>query len=175
MYRSKAIALAIVAAGFFSLGGTISQACGDKLLAFRNGIRAQRAYAAAHQSSVILYSSNHESGATLRNSKLQSMLKESGHKLQVVQDSAQFIQALKAGRVDVVLADIADANEITQQFQSASTKPSILPVLYQPSKAEFAAAQKQYKIALKSSSDELQFLIAINDVVKARMKAVGKS
>ena len=173
MSRSKVAVIGIAVAGFLLLSVTITQACGDKLLAFRNGIRAQRAYAAAHQGWVILYSNSRESGATLRNSKLQTTLKDSGHKFQVVQDTAQFDQALKSGKIDVVLADITDAPAITQELQSSSMKPAILPVLYKPSKTELAAAQKEYKFALKSSSDELDFVIAINNVLKSRAKPVG--
>jgi hypothetical protein len=175
MFKSKATAIGIVAVGFLVLGETITHACGDKLLVFRNGIRAQRAYASAHPGSLILYPNGRDSGAALKSSKLQTTLKESGHKFEVVEDTLQFNQALKSGKVDVVLVDITDALAITQELQSAFTKPTILPVLYKPSKAELAEARKQYKVALKSTSDELEFLIAINDVMKTRAKAPGKS
>jgi len=157
------------------LTGSAALACGDKLLAIGRAVRFQRAYAAARQANVVIYTNGTKSGATLKGSKLQITLKQVGHKLQTVEDAAQLDQALKSGRVDVVLADIADVSGITRQLQSAPSKPVVLPVLFKASKADLAAAQKEYRFALKAPGDEVQYLVAIDEVMKSRARFNAKS
>ena len=159
--------LAIVTA----LGVTAAFACGDKLLAIGRGVRFQRV-SAAREANLLIYS---RSGAALSNAKLQSTLKQAVHKLQLVKDGAQLDGALKSGRVDVVLVDFGDLSGITQQLQSAPSQPVILPVLINPSKADLSAARKEYKFALKASADEAEYLIAIDEAMKLRLKAAAKA
>jgi ABC-type amino acid transport substrate-binding protein len=96
-------------------------------------------------------------------------------KLQLVQDGSELDEALKSGHVDVVLVDFADLAGITRQLQSAPSRPVIVPILVKPSKAEFAAAQREYKFALKASTDASDYLIAIDEAMKLRTKAGSKS
>jgi ABC-type amino acid transport substrate-binding protein len=82
---------------------------------------------------------------------------------------------LKSGKVDVVLADFADIAGITRQLQSAPSKPVLLPILVKPSKAELSAVQKEYKFALKASADEIQYLTAIDEAMKSRLRIGAKA
>jgi len=84
------------------LSGPVGHACGDKLLAIGRGIRFQRAYA-ARPANVVIYSKTSQSGATLMSAKLQTTLKQAGHKLQTAEGPSQLDEALKLGKVDVVL------------------------------------------------------------------------
>ena len=154
--------------------GTAVIACGDKLLANGRGVRFQRAYA-EHQANLVIYSNGAQNGATLSSTTLQTTLKRAGHKLQMVQDGSHLDEALKSGKVDVVLVDFADLGAITRLLQSAPSKPVIVPILFKPSKAELAAAQKEYKFAFKAPADEFQFLTAIDEAMKARLKTGAKS
>ena len=163
---------AVVASALLS--GTVGFACGDKLLAIGRGLRFQRAYAPL-QANVVIYSNGNQSSATLRSARLQTTLKQAGHKLQTAEGPSQLDQALKLGRVDVVLADFADMAGITRQLQSAPSKPVVLPVLLKPSKTELTAAQKEYKFALKAPGDEVQFLVAIDEAMKLRLRIGAKS
>jgi ABC-type amino acid transport substrate-binding protein len=156
------------------LSGTAALACGDKLLAIGRGVRFQRAYA-ERQANLVIYSNGAQNGATLSSTGLQTTLKRAGHKLQIVQDGLQLDDALKSGRVDVVLVDFTDLGGITRLLRSAPSKPVIVPILFKPSKAELAAAQKEYKFALKASADEFQYLTAIDEAMKARLKTGAKS
>lgn len=156
------------------LSGTSGLACGDKLLAISRGVRFQRAYA-PHQANVVIYSNGTPSGATFGSVRLQTTLKQAGHKLQTAEGPRQLDEALKLGKVDVVLADFADVAAITRQLQAAPSKPVVLPVLFQPSKAELTAAQKEYKFARKAPGDEVQYLGAIDEAMKLRLKIVPKS
>jgi ABC-type amino acid transport substrate-binding protein len=156
------------------LSGTAALACGDKLLAIGRGVRFQRAYA-ERQANLVIYSNGAQNGATLSSTGLQTTLKRAGHKLQIVQDRSQLDETLKSGRVDVVLVNFADLGEITRLLQSAPSRPVIVPILFKASKAEFAAAQKDYKFALKAPADEFQFLTAIDEAMKLRVRTSAKS
>jgi ABC-type amino acid transport substrate-binding protein len=156
------------------LSGTAALACGDKLLAIGRGVRFQRV-SAAHEANLLIYSAGTERRAVLANNNLQTALKRAVRKLQLIQDGSELDEVLKSGRVDVVLVDFADLAGITRQLQSAPSKPVIIPVLAKPSKAEFAAAQREYKFALKASTDAFEYLIAIDEARKLRTRTGAKS
>jgi hypothetical protein len=170
----RKLELAGAVLGTAAVFGTVGLACGDKLLVIGRGVRFQHAYA-PHQGSLLIYSSGTRSDATLRSAKLQTTLKQAGHKLQTVEGASQLDGALKSGKVDVVLADFADLAGITRELQSAPSKPVVLPILFKPSKAELAAAQREYKFALKAPTDEVQYLRAIDEAMKVRLKTAAKT
>jgi ABC-type amino acid transport substrate-binding protein len=165
---------ALLVVSIAALSGTAVLACGDKLLAIGRGVRFQRVYA-AHEANLVIYSAGIQSGGTLSSAKLQTMLRLAVHKLQLVQHGSELDQALKSGRVDVVLVAFADLAGITRELQSAPSNPVILPILVKPSKAELSAAQKEYKFALKASADDFEYLTAIDEAMKLRLKAGPKS
>ena len=156
------------------LSGNVGLACGDKLLAIGRGVRFQRAYA-SHQANLVIYSTGSQTGAALGSPRLQATLKQAGHKLQTVAGASQLDEVLKSGKVDVVLADFADLAGITRQLQSATSRPVVLPILLKPSKAELAAAQREYKFAIKGPADEIQYLTAIDEAMKSRLRTIAKS
>jgi ABC-type amino acid transport substrate-binding protein len=157
-----------------ALSGTAALACGDKLLAVGRGVRFQHANA-AREANLVIYSATARSGAPLGNSKLQITLKRVVHKLQVVQGGPQLDQALKSGRVDVVLVEFGDLAGIAQELQSAPSKPAILPILVRPSKAELTAVQKEYRFALKAGADDFEYLTSIDEAMKVKLRSNGKS
>jgi hypothetical protein len=162
-------------AGFLVFGATVAEGCGDLLVSLGRGVRFQRAYFASRPASVAVLWNNRASGAVLANAKLQRTLREIGHKVVFVQNATELGLALRAGEVDVVLADASDAGTIAQELESASNKPVLVPVFYKPSKAEWNAAQKQYHFALEAPGDEIRFLTAIDSAMKLRSKTGGKS
>jgi ABC-type amino acid transport substrate-binding protein len=171
MQRLTVSALIVAAA---ALSATAALACGDKLLAVGRGVRFQRANA-AREANLVIYSATARSGAPLGNSKLQIALKSVVHKLQVVQGGSQLDQALKSGRVDVVLVEFGDLAGIARELQSAPSKPAILPILVKPSKAELTAVQKEYRFALKAGADDFEYLTAIDEAMKVKLRSNGKS
>jgi ABC-type amino acid transport substrate-binding protein len=156
------------------LSGSAALACGDKLLALGRGVRFQRIYA-ARQANLVIYSAGTQNGAALDSARLRTALKRTVRNLELASDGSQLDQTLKSGQVDVVLVYFADLAAIARQLQSAPSRPIILPVLIKPSRAEFAAAQSQYKFALKAAADELEFLTAIDEAMKAKLKPKVKS
>jgi hypothetical protein len=156
------------------LSGTTVFACGDKLLAFGRGLRFQRWYG-AQQANLVIYSAGPQSSATLGSTKLQTTLRRAVRTLQLVEGRSQLDQALKSGKVDVLLVDFADLAAITSQLQSAPSKPVILPVMVKPSKAGLAAALKEYKFALRAGGDDFKYLAAIDEAMKSRLKTIAKT
>jgi hypothetical protein len=165
--------LKIAVLGAATLFGSVAFACGDKLLVIGRGVRFQRAYA-THQSDLLIYFSGIRSGAALESGKLQSTLKQAGHRVRSVDGASQLDEVLKSEKVDVVLVDFADLTAITQELHSAPSKPVVIPILFRPSKAELATAQKEYRFALKAPADAVQFLMAIDEAMKSRLKIGGK-
>jgi ABC-type amino acid transport substrate-binding protein len=163
--RTLAGSALLVAAAWLS--GTTALGCGDKLLALGRGLRFQRPYA-AQQANLVIYSAGPQSSATLGNVKLQTTLRRAVRSLQLVQGGSQLDQALKSGKVDVLLVDFADLAGITSTLQSASWKPIILPVIVKPSKAGLAAALKEYKFALKAGAGDFEYLRVIDEAMKSR-------
>ena len=172
MQRFAGSALLFLTIG--ALSGTAALACGDKLLAIGRGVRFQHVYA-AREANLLIYSAGPRSLARLTSAKLQTALKQAVHKVQFAKGGAELDDALNSGRVDVVLVDFADLAGILPDLQSAPSKPVILPVFVKPSKAELAAAQKDYKFALKATADDSEYLIAIDQAMKLRLKGGARS
>ncbi len=156
------------------LSGTVALACGDKLLAVGRGVRFQRGYA-AYEANLVIYFAGAQGGADLNSAKLQNMLTRAGHKLQIVASGSQLDEALKSGKVDVVLVDFGDLSGIAEELQSASSKPVIVPVLFKPSKSELARAQKEYKFAVKAPAGDSDYLTAIDEAMRVRRRTGAKS
>jgi hypothetical protein len=148
----------------------VLKGCGDTLVSLLSSVRYQRAYMASRHASIVVFSSQRATGSILTNPNLRATLKEVGHSVVIVQDSAQLDFVLRAGNVDVVLADTADAGNLSQELNSKPNKPVLVPVLYKPSKDEWAVAQKQFSFPLKASADQIQLLRMIEMAMKARAK-----
>jgi len=156
------------------VSGSAVFACGDKLLALGRGVRFQRVHA-VHEANVLIYAADTHGGATLGSTKLQTTLRRAVRKVQLVQGGAQLDEALKSGKVDVVLVDFVALAAITGPLQLAPSRPVILPILLKPSRAEFAAVQKTYKFAVKAPAEDFDYLAAIDEAMKLRLKTSGKS
>ena len=101
-------------------------------------------------------------------------MKKAGHRIQVVEDPAGLDNALKGGKYDLVLADVANANEVSQRVLSAPSKPVFLPVAFQASKEEQSAAQKKYHYLLKAPSKPENYLAAIDQAMDWKLKTIKR-
>ncbi len=162
--RRITIALAL-AVGTLLMSIAVVDACGDKLLRIGRGARFQRS---VHPASILIYVS--ASTPMAATSKVQSFLKRSGHKPRVVQGIDGFGGALDSGQYDVVLTDLSDVPSLQKQIETSSSKPSIVPIAIKASKAEQAAAKKQYKCLVKDSDDGEEYLDAIDAAMKSRAR-----
>jgi len=145
-------------------------ACGDKFLLIA-GARALRTSVARHPASILMYSPARAKGLAIQDPQIAAGLKQAGHKVQILNDGSKLSATLNAGRYDIVLADFADAIAFESQVRQAVSKPALVPVMYQPSKAEMAAAEKQFVCLLKAPERISHFLTVLDDLMKTRSAA----
>ena len=147
-------------------------ACGDKFLVVGRGVKYGRTRAAVHAASILIVKNAASPTATSgSDAKLEENLKQAGHKVRSVSDPAALNSALKAAQYDLVLADLADSPGLEKQVGGQASKPVVVPVLYQPTADELAAAKKEYGCALKAPSKD--YLATIDEIMTTRQKGTG--
>jgi len=152
------------------LVAAVAWACGDKLMLVI-GARMSMVNP-AHLAVILAYpGQNSASAAVIRDLQLQPALKKAGHRFQLVEDAAGLDNALKAGKYDLVVADVANANELNQLVSSAPSRPVLLPVGFKQTKEEQSATQKKFHCLLKAPSDTNHYLAAIDQAMEWKLKA----
>jgi hypothetical protein len=165
-----AVALLVAAPAFRS----VAFACGDKFLMVGRGARFNQVYAAVYPAAIILYArAGHGASTVFLDPRFQASLTRAGQQVQVVRDEEQLARALQAGRVDLVLAAVADMDVIKPTVEQSPSKPTVLPVMYKPTKEDVAIVKARYQSELKSSDRPARYLSQIDEEMKARMKQRG--
>jgi hypothetical protein len=146
------------------------QACGDKFLLVGRGVKFQRAYAAIYPASIVIYAQPQRSAAkAIRDPRLQTDLKQAGHRVVLVESDAALARALESGKVDLVLTDVADADLTSRQGAASLSRPTVLPVMYEPTREEAKAIESRYRCRLKSSDRVDRYLATIDEAMQARV------
>jgi hypothetical protein len=153
-------------------GGIVAWACGDKLMLVMGSRSSQ--IRPTHPAAILIYPGRSASAAVIRQFQSEPAFKKAGHRFQLVEDSTGLDTALKAGKYDVVVADVANANELSQQVSLASSKPVLLPVVFKASKEEQSAAQKRYHCLLKAPGNVDNYLDAIDHAMELKLKRVNR-
>ena len=160
--------LMAVAAVFLQDAGA-AQACGDKFVLLGRGVKFQRAYAAIYPASILIYAQPQRHAAkAIRDPRLQNDLKLAGHRVSVVETEAALTRALASERVDLVLTDVADADRTATEGAASPSKPTVLPVMYEPTREQAQEIQSRYNCRLKSSDKPDRYLVTIDDAMKVR-------
>ena len=147
-----------------------AQACGDKFLLVGRGVSYRRAYAAIHPASIVVYAEAQRTAArAIRDPRLQADLKTAGHRVLLVDTDEALVRALGSGGVDLVLTDAADADRISKRALTSPSKPTVLPVMYEPTKAEAKDIEARYQCRLTSSDRADRYLVAIDNAMKTRI------
>jgi len=148
------------------------QACGDKFLLVGRGVKFRQAYAAIYPASIVIFAhAPHQNVAkAILDPRLQSSLKSAGHRLTITEDERALTRAFESDRVDLVLADIDDADRVARQAAAAPTQPKVLPVMFEPTKEEAKTVEARYNCRLTSSDRPDRYLSTIDDAMKARKK-----
>jgi hypothetical protein len=174
MRAYKTILMAVAAV--FLQDGVGAQACGDKFLLLGRGVKFQRAYAAIYPASIVVYAQPQRNAAkAIRDPRLQSDLKLAGHRVSVVESEAALVRVLRSERVDLVLTDVADADRTSTEGAASASKPTVLPVMYEPSREEAKRIEARYQCRLKSSDRADRYLRTIDDAMKVRVDQKKRS
>jgi hypothetical protein len=167
--RRFLIALSVAMVLIFS--AVAGNACGDKLLALGRGIRFQRAYKAPHPANILVFwridPRQPNSG---KDSEFRSLLSSVGHKVTMAYDEAELGKIAHSQRFDVVIFEIQDQSGVVSSIPSVNSKPSLLPLLLSPSKADMKAAEKKYRWAVRAPVKPGKLLAAIDEAMDYRAK-----
>ena len=159
--------------GLSLTAATITWACGDKLMLIMRVRLAQLKL--GHPVSILAYTQpNLPSSALVRQIQLQPAVKKAGHHFQIVEDSARLDDALKTDRYDLVLADVAVADELSQRAKSSPFHPVVVPVAYKKTKGEDAAIQKKFHCLLKTPSGPEDYFEAVDEALQWKMKSAAR-
>lgn len=150
---------------WFLLSGMGVWACGDKLMLVM-GIRPSH-LKASRPAAILGYTRlDSPSSKLIRDLQLQPAVKKAGHRFEFVEDLEKLDGALKTGKYDLVLADMAVASELGPRLNSALSRPVVLPVAYNAAKADQSAAQKRFHCLLRVPSGSEQYLEAIDQAMQ---------
>jgi hypothetical protein len=154
------------------IGTSALNACGDKFLLIGRGAGFQKRYAAVHPASILmLVPAKSDKALAIGDPEIPKSLRKAGHKVEILNDQARLTGQLNAARYDIVLADFSDAVALESEVRASNAKPALVPMMYQPSKAEMAAAEKQFICLLKAPEKITYFLNVIDDLMKTRLDA----
>jgi hypothetical protein len=141
-------------------------ACGDKLVLLGRGIRFQRMIATKHPATILVYL-NPGAGisAADREYQLRSLLKLAGHKPRSVATATELTKEIGSGTYDLILADYSDVAILEKQIPSAKPKPGLIPVMYNPSADQRAAARKEYSCLVTPAKMNYDLLKVIDQAM----------
>jgi uncharacterized protein YpiB (UPF0302 family) len=78
--------------------------------------------------------------------------------------------ALQAQEFDLLLFEFNDEIYIDSSLAAVAKRPSVLPILYQPSSAVMNSARQKYRWVIKAPVKPGQLLAAIDEVMDQRSK-----
>jgi len=154
------------------LVGTVVWACGDKLMLVMGSRPSQ--ISPLHPASILAYPGQYASATLIRGLQSEPAFRKAGYRIQLVEDAAGLDTALKAGKYDVVVTDVANANEMSRQVSLAASKPVVLPVAFKASKDQQSAAQKRYHCLLKAPGNAGNYLEAIDHAMELKLKGLTR-
>lgn len=128
-----------------------------------------------HQLSILAFAPRDlPSADSIRQLPSQPAVKRAGHQFQLVEDAARLDQALKAGKYDLVMADVSVADELSRRVESVSYRPLVVPVAYKATKAEDSATQKKFHCLLKAPSGSDEYFDAVDQALQWKAKAAAR-
>jgi hypothetical protein len=139
-----------------------ANACGDKTMRVKTGLRFYQTQIAKHPSKILIHSAALPAGKAI---ELRDFLNKVGHKATALDDVASIKNNLRDTHYDLVLTNLAEAPDLQKQVESFTPKTRVVPVLLKQPEAEAKAAAKQYRVIVKNPKDGLDFVIAVAKVM----------
>src|SRR5262245_48825668 len=134
------ILIVLFAALLVQLGMNHTNACGDKTMRVKTGLRYYE-LAKKHPSKILIYSAALPPGIAV---ELRDYLNSKGHKATAMDDVSSVKNGIRNSHYDLVLTNLAQAPELQLQVEFSTQKTVVVPVLLKPPKSEEKAAKQQY-------------------------------
>jgi hypothetical protein len=138
-------------------------ACGEKFRVGTRLTRFQQPPRARGAASILIYA-NPALSKALAGVPVDQALRKAGYKPTSVTSPKEFQAALDRGGWDLVLLDVGDSSAAIARAPVANA-PVVVPVIFNASKAELAAAKKQHPHALKGPIKSQSLVHAIDDAL----------
>ena len=167
------------AALVLAVGALISAtgfACGDKLILTIGTLRFRQINEIPRPASILAYTPrNSPVGEVLKQFEQQSAGKRVGLTFHSFDDPTRLDEMLRAHKYDLLLVDAGDADKLERQVQSVPSKPMVVPVVPQSSKAAAAQAEKKFHCVLTVPNSPARYLSAIDRALEFKLKARSKT
>ena len=144
-----------------------ANACGDKTMRVKTGLRYYQAKIAQHPSLILIHSVALPPGKA---TELRDFLNKVGHKAKTLDDVGSIKNDLRNAHYDLVLTNLSEAPDLQKQVDSFTPNTRVVPVLLKQPDVEAKAAAKQYKVIVKNPKDGLDFVIAIAKVMDSQSR-----
>ena len=155
-----------------ALISTAAFACGDKLILTIGNLRFRQMNEGPRSASILAYTPrNSRVGEVVKELEQQSAGKRVGLTFHSFDDPARLEEVLRAHKYDLLLVDAGDADNLERQAQSVPSKPVVLPVVPQSSKAAAAQAEKKFHCVLTVPNSPGRYLSAIDRAMEFKLKA----
>jgi len=151
-------------------------ACGDKFVVFGQGVRFQRAYAAAHPANILVYLTRDSKWATTDNrERLLSVLRLVGHRPYAVTTADELQAAIATSNYDVILTELTSVGFVNETIAGAKARPTIVPMVFEPTREQMKEIEKQNSCTVAVSRRSHELLTVINDVMGQRSKGITEA
>ena len=147
-------------------------ACGEKFRMANRLTRFQQPPRARAAASILIYA-NPALSKALAGAPVDQALRKAGYKPTSVTSPKEFQAALDRGGWDLVLLDVGDSTAAIARSPVANA-PVVVPVIFNASKAELAAAKKQHPHALKGPIKSQSLVHAIDDALAGKPPTQSK-
>ncbi len=166
---------AVLVVGVGALISTAAFACGDKLVLTIGNLRFRQMSEAPRSASILAYTPrNSPVGEVVKALEQQSAGKRTGLTFRSFDDAASLEEALRAHKYDLLLVDAADAGNLQRVAQSVASRPVVVPVVAQSSKAEAAQAEKKFHCVLTAPNSPGRYLSAIDRAMEFKLKSSSR-
>lgn len=159
---NRHLLLPLLLAGTLGAVSDAALACGESMFNTGKGLEFQ-AYLAPRPATVVIYGTPDPSASDAQRAELVKGLESAGHRVVVVDDVDAYAAAVRAQKVDLVIAD-AVAIDTLAGAQGNAVAPRLLPVLARGARPETATGGR-FELFLRGGARLGQYLRAIDKAV----------
>ena len=160
-----------VAAALASLD--VAVACGDKYVILGQGVRFERAYAAARPATILVYiPASAKLAAPQYRERLITALRLVGHRADAVSTSDELHSAVGANRYDLILTELGTEAELAALARDAQRHPTVIPIVVDPTRDQLRKLHQRDDCVAQFSKQSHELLTTINHVMERREKGV---